>query len=162
MPKPKVIEEEGQVLQVETEKLQRQPITVSYSQAKKLAKKEMSEKQSEHVKKMVEANRKRWEEKKQAKEQALQEEVKKQVEQVEQAKKNKDVQEVVVLPKRVYKRKPKIIEESEEESEEEIIEVKPKKHIIKEAERHIEAIQKIDNVLKTVQPTNRYASMIRF
>ena len=162
MPKPKNVEESGQVLEVPSERLQRQPITVSYSQAKQLAKREMTEKQAEHVKKLVEANRKRWEEKKQAKEQAMQEEVKQQVKQAEEAKKRHEVQEVVVLPKRVYKSKKQVVYESEEEEEEQPEPVKPKKQIIKQAEKHIEAIQKIDAVIKQSTPQNRYLSMLRF
>lgn len=162
MPKPKNVEESGQVLEVQSERLQRQPITVSYSQAKQLAKREMTEKQAEHVKKLVEANRKRWEEKKQAKEQAIQEEVKRQVEQAEGAKKRHEVQEVVVLPKRVYKSKKQVVYESEEEEEEQPEPVKPKQKIIKQAEKHIEAIQKIDAVIKQSTPQNRYLSMLRF
>jgi hypothetical protein len=107
MTKTKKIDESGTVLNVPKETIQRKPITVSYSEAKKMTKKPMSEAQSEHVKKMVDANRIKWEEKRKAKDEISQKQtatLKKQIEEEE-------VEEVVVLPKRVYPARKKQVEE---------------------------------------------------
>lgn len=167
MVKTKSIKEEGEVISVETEKIQKQPIVISQTQAKKLVKKEMSEKQSEHVKKLVEANKAKYEAKKREKEEAIKAEVDRKVQEELSKKKEGKIQEVIVAPKRVYpKRKPKIViqeESEEEESEEEVVIVKkPKKSpSLKEpsVDSKIETIKKIDTILKQ---TNPYANLIRF
>jgi len=124
MVKTKLIKEAGQVLKVddENEFIQRkkQPkeiIEVSYSEAKKLAKKPMSDKQKENVAKLVEANRLKWEAKKKAAEEAH-----KAKEEEEDQRKTS----IVVKPKRVYpprvkqapKQEPKYEDEYEDESDE--------------------------------------------
>lgn len=124
MVKTKLIKEAGQVLKVddENEFIQRkkQPkeiIEVSYSEAKKLAKKPMSDKQKENVAKLVEANRLKWEAKKKAAEEAN-----KAKEEEEDQRKTS----IVVKPKRVYpprtkqapKQDPKYEDEYEDESDE--------------------------------------------
>jgi len=123
MVKTKLIKEAGQVLKVddENEFIQRkkQPkeiIEVSYSEAKKLAKKPMSDKQKENVAKLVEANRLKWEAKKKAAEEAH-----KAKEEEEDQRKTS----IVVKPKRVYpprtkqapKENPKYEDAYEDESE---------------------------------------------
>lgn len=171
MTKTKKIEESGTVLNVPKETIQRKPITVSYTEAKKLTKKPMSEAQSEHVKKMVEANRIKWEEKRKAKEEMQ----KKQTETLKKQIEEDEVEEVVVLPKRVYPARKKKVEEDlktdvtigepvkpkkkkiiyveeseEEESEEEVIIKKPKAKntIVKQkVEETTKAINKIDQIL---------------
>ncbi len=176
MVKTKTIKEEGEVISVETEKIQKQPIVISQTQAKKLIKREMSEKQAEHVKKLVEANKVKYEAKKKEKEDAIKSEIDNRVNQELIKKKEGKIQEVIVAPKRIYpqrvvapKKQPKIIyqEESEDEEEEEevIIVKKPKKVLPKQREdtqsvdTKIETIKKIDTILKQ---TNPYANLIRF
>ena len=167
MVKTKTIREDGEVISVETEKIQKQPIVISQTQAKKLVKREMSEKQAEHVKKLVEANKAKYEAKKKEKEEALKQEVDRKVQEELSKKKEGKVQEIIVAPKRVYPpKKQKIIvqEESEEESEEEVVIVKKPKKVVQakqepSVETKIETIKKIDTILKQ---TNPYANLIRF
>lgn len=113
MPKPKAIKPEGQVLQVPEEKVP-EVIEVSYTQAKKLNKKPMSEKQALAAAKLVELNRIRWEQKKKEKE----DQERKKQEEIEAT-----TQKIVVKPKRVYPKKPKpmipVAESSAEETSEE-------------------------------------------
>jgi hypothetical protein len=75
MVKTKAIKEAGQVLKVDDDNdfIQRKTkpkeiIEFSYSEVKKLAKRPMSDKQKENVSKLVEANRLKWEAKKQQQE----------------------------------------------------------------------------------------------
>jgi hypothetical protein len=169
MPKPKNIEESGTVLAVPKETVQRKPTTVSYTEAKKMVKKPMSEAQSAHVAKMVEANRAKWEEKRKAKEDAQKAQTETMRKQIEED----EVEEIVVLPKRVYPPRKKVVEEdlktnvaidvkpkkkkiiyveesSEEESEEEVIIQKPKAKntmVKKKVEETTKAINKIDQIL---------------
>lgn len=137
MPKPKLVKPEGQLLTIEEEK-KPEIIEVSFSQAKQLAKRPMTDKQKEHVQKMVEMNRIKWEAQKKAKEEHY-----KKLQEQEDAK-----TKVLVKPKRIYpprkpiKNAPKNdkIDESEEEvsiaslesseeesSEEEVYQKKPVK-----------------------------------
>jgi hypothetical protein len=121
MVKTKLIKEAGQVLKVddESEFIQRkkQPkeiIEVSYSEAKKLAKKPMSDKQKENVAKLVEANRLKWEAKKKAAET---------VQKVREEEEDQRKTTIVVKPKRVYpprvKQAPKEDPKYEDEYEDE-------------------------------------------
>lgn len=165
MVKPKLIKPEGQLLTIEEEP---EIVEVSYTQAKKLAKKPMSEKQAQNVAKMVEANRLKWEAQKKAKEEhykKLQE---------EEAKKPK----VLVKPKRIYpprtKKAPKtdeeVVEFSDEESDYESdseptyqVRAKPAKPAVsksklKEVEQKIEAVKQ--QVVQQ-QPQSKYAGMMR-
>lgn len=143
MVKTDSIKKTGEVIEVETEQFQRKPIQISYTQAKKLMKKEMSEKQRAHTEKLAEANRLRWEQKKAEKMKQLEEQVKKELEEKEQKKKSGQLHEVIVKPKRVYKNvikkdvipsKKSIETDSETESSEEEIIIKkvhkPKKKVI--------------------------------
>lgn len=131
MVKSKTIKPEGQLLTIEEDK-KPEIIEVSFSQAKQLAKKPMTDKQKEHVQKMVEMNRLKWEAQKKAKEEHY-----KKLQEQEEAK-----TKVLVKPKRIYpprKQAPKNdkIDESEEEvqlesseeesSEEESYQKKPPK-----------------------------------
>ena len=100
MVKTKLIKEAGQVLKVDddSEFIQRksQPkeiIEVSYSEAKKLAKRPMSDKQKENVAKLVEANRLKWEAKKKSMDEA---------QRAKEEAENQKKTTVVVKPKRVY------------------------------------------------------------
>lgn len=172
MPKVKTIDEAGQTIPVETERFQKQPITVSHTEAKKLVKKQMTEKQAEHVKKLVEANKAKYEQRRLEKEQALKAEVDKRVEEEVKKRQENKIVDVVVAPKRQYKPRAKkqiIIEESETESEEEeeVIIVKKPKAIPRVKAVHedldtihkkIEAVNKIDSLLNQ----NKYSNMIRF
>ena len=148
MVKTKSIKEAGQVLKVDddSEFIQRKTkpkeiIEVSYSEAKKLAKRPMSDKQKENVSKLVEANRLKWEAKKQQQEDARRER-----EEEEDRKKTT----VVVKPKRVYpprkkqapKEDPVYEEEFEEEEEED------------EQEQTVVAAPSKRNIVKRQQPDN--------
>lgn len=95
MTKTKMIKDEGGVINVDDSKLDDEPVQVSYTQAKKLVKREMSEKQKANVEKLVAINRKKWEEKRKQKE----EEIKKQNEETKTA--------IIVKPKRIYKNRNK-------------------------------------------------------
>lgn len=167
MPKQKNIADEGEVIDVPVEKLQK-PLTVSHAQAKKLVKRAMTEKQSENVKKMVESNRQKWELIKASKEEALKKEVSDQVEKTQLAKENKTVQEVVVLPKRIYKKR-KVLSQQESESEsyltdsseEEEEPPKKSKKINRQVAKNIEAIKQIDNVINQ-SSGNKYLAMLKF
>lgn len=164
MVKTKTLAPEGEILHLETEKIQKSPLVISQTQAKKLMKKEMTEKQSAHVQKLVEANKLRFEQKKKEKEDLQKQEISRLVEEKLKQQQEGKVQQVIVAPKRIYKPKKKIIvEETESESEEsvEIVKVKKTKPIPKEhIEEKIETIKKIDNILKS--STNPYSHLVRF
>jgi len=168
MPKPKVIKPEGQVIQVPDEK-QPEIIEISHTQAKKLMKKPMSEKQSLNVAKMVEMNRIKWEAQKQAKEKLY----KQQQEEIERT-----TTKYIVKPKRIYpprekqvkqapKKQPEPVYEddsSEESSDEEIQYTKPKPKL-KHIENKLNKIKELDNQIKEVkqqpvQHQSQYASML--
>ena len=174
MPRVKTIEETGQTLALETERFQKEPIKISHTEAKKLMKKEMTEKQSEHIKKLVEANRLKYEQKRKEKEEAVKKQVEEQVKQEQKKREEKKVIDVVVQPKRQYKpRKQIIIEESESENDsesEEVIYIKKPKTIQKvqtvnndldSINKKIETVKQIDNLIQSTA-VNKYASMIRF
>jgi hypothetical protein len=191
MVKTPVIKEDGQSLMVPDDKMIEKPIELTYTQAKKLVKREMTEKQKAHVQKMVEANRLKWEAKKKAKEE---------VSRAKQEQEEETKTRVIVKPKRMYNRQPKAQHhptddqidsedevifqrskkklkqvsesepesepesESESESEEEIQKVaKPKrsKKTINKVEKKLEALKKIDETLNQIQPTNKYLSLLR-
>jgi hypothetical protein len=190
----KHIEPIGEVKVFSKEKFQRtEPISVSYSKAKVLTKEEnrkvLSEAQSEHVRKLVEANRIKWEAKRQQKEKEKEEAMKRETEALKEKLANEEVVEVVVKPKRIYpprkkaepeavpvapievpQKKKKIVyvsaSESEEESEEEIVEVRKKKKApVKqqnEINSTIQQVERINSVIANTQPANRYASLLRW
>lgn len=179
MVKTKKIQESGQILTVTNDTLERiqkdpEPVTISQHQAKQLTKKkELSEKQKEHLDKIIEANRIKW----QAKRKQKEDEFKKKLEEEEKLKQQNKIKDVVVLPKRVYPpRKKKVIqtiEESEEEQSEEseeseeIVVVKKRKSVkaqkvdLEHIEKKVEAVKKIDNLIAS-NPYNKYLSMIKF
>ena len=153
MVKSKTIKPEGQLLTVEDNK-KPEIIEVSFSQAKQLAKKPMTEKQNQHVQKMVEMNRIKWQAQKEAKEAHY-----KKLQDEEDAK-----TKVLVKPKRIYpprkpvKNAPKNdkIDESEEEvqlesseeessedesSEEEVYQKKPVKPSKQQQPQQVQQIQ---------------------
>jgi hypothetical protein len=187
MVKTKLIKEAGQVLKVddENEFIQRkkQPkeiIEVSYSEAKKLAKKPMSDKQKENVAKLVEANRLKWEAKKKAAEEAH-----KAKEEEEDQRKTS----IVVKPKRVYpprtkqapKENPKYEDTYEDESEADESEpepepVKPPRKVkVEKAAKQVDLYQQnqdlmnklqklkqIDEALTRMQPAdNKYLNLLK-
>lgn len=194
---PKVI---PQQIVAEKEKLQRQPPpppkVITPSAAKKLLKesappKPMSEAQSEHVKKLIEANRVKWAAKKQAveTEAALKEKLE-----------SGELVEVQVAPKRVYpprkkapepvpvqeseedlktevavvveppkpQKKKKIVyvsaSESEESEEEVEIVKKPKRKTVSQSAVRdtIKEVEKLNAVISNAQPVNRYSSLLRW
>jgi hypothetical protein len=160
--KSKTIKDEGQTLSVPDEKLP-PVVELSHSQAKKLVKREMTEKQKEHVQKMIEANKIKWEAKKKEKEQV--------------AKKAQDEKEeketvIIVKPKRIYpprKKAPKNIkpykdqetdaeeEETADESDDEYQITKTTKKI----EMKAKALEKIDATLQKIAPTNKYLELLK-
>lgn len=106
MTRKKLIKDEGQVIEVEEINMP-EIIEVSHTQGKKMLKKPMSEKQKANVDKLVEANRLKWELKKQEKEESIK-------------KLSEDKIKVVVKPKRIYPVKSKKVspkEESESETD---------------------------------------------
>jgi len=150
---------------------------ISYTQAKKLMKEakrkekgpyQMSDKQKANIERLVALN-------KQKREAKIQEQTKK-TEEVKQAMEAKTVK-VAVKPKRVVKKKPIVIEESEsEESEEEVpqVVIVKKKRVPKvekvveaphkeeeEIKKKVEMVQQIDNVLKRRDPNEALRNMIR-
>jgi hypothetical protein len=166
MTKPKSIKPEGQVLNVPNEKAP-EVVEITYTQAKKLNKKPMSEKQAAAAAKLVELNRIKWEQRKKEKEE--QEAMKQQ--QIEES-----TVKYVVKPKRVYpkkapkKREPEPEPESESESESDSEEEeqqpvyqkpksKPKKEKLVEINTRIQKLEEINNTLKNIN-NNPYASMI--
>lgn len=159
MVKTKAVKVEGEVISVPDDKLklEEKPIQVSYTQAKKLVKKEMTDKQKANIEKLVEMNRIKWEERKKQKE----EEQKKQQAQKEEQELETHTK-VIVKPKRIYpkrEKKPKkeIMEESESEvdaseSDEEYQLRKTKKKV----ETKKQLISEIDNFIKQVKKPNNY------
>lgn len=112
MPKPKLILESGDVLKVDDAKIEQEPIQITYTQAKKLVKKEMTEKQKANVERLIALNRKKWEDKKQLLEQKKAEEQKKRLADEEETKTT-----VIVKPKRIYK--PRLSQTKANEDDEE-------------------------------------------
>jgi hypothetical protein len=104
MTKKKIIKDEGQVIEVEEERAP-QIIEVSHTQAKKLVKKPMSDKQKENVNRLVEMNRQKWEAKKKEKEDKERQESESKV-------------KVVVKPKRVYPSR-KVVPKEDTETDDE-------------------------------------------
>jgi hypothetical protein len=151
MVKTKKFKEEGQVIEVEEEKVP--VIEITQNQAKKLTKKPLSEKQQANIDKLIEANRQKWALKKAQLEEKKAEESEKKV-------------KVVVKPKRIYPPRSKKVEEvyesdsATEESEEEEVEPtyqkpKPRKVIKKKQSDEIKnKLEQIETKLKDSQPIN--------
>lgn len=189
MVKKAIVSREGQELLIPKEANDEVPIEMSYNKAKQLMKqlkpkREMSEKQKEHVQKLVESNRKKAEEQRKAKE-----DLKRQEEEV----KRKTSTKIIVQPKRTYPpRKPKnpveiqveedddIEEVEEEEEEEEVVPivkkkpVKPKKKKVvdsdsddddviqktKKASKLLETVSKLDEQINKMKSNSRYDSLL--
>jgi hypothetical protein len=171
MVKSKTIKPEGQLLTVEDNK-KPEIIEVSFSQAKQLAKKPMTEKQNQHVQKMVEMNRIKWQAQKEAKEAHY-----KKLQDEEDAK-----TKVLVKPKRIYpprksiKNAPKNdkIDESEEEiqlesseessedesSEEEVYQKKPVKPSKQQQHQQVQQVQQVQQQHKP-QVVSRYNGLMK-
>ena len=165
MPKPKAINEGGELINVPHERTP-EIIEVSYTQAKKLMKKPMSDAQKLNAERLVAMNRVKWEAKKKATEDLY----KKQQAQIEAT-----TTKVLVKPKRVYppkptKQAPKYAPEpeSEEESQESDSDVQysaPKQPQVKvkHVEKKLQKIQEIDNKIneiKQVQPVSTYGNLL--
>jgi hypothetical protein len=170
MPRNKKVPDQGGLLNIPDEKIEEKKpvIEVSYTEARKLLpKKEMSDKQKEAVKKLVELNKQKWDEKKKLKEEA---ELKKK-EEVE-----KVSTKVIVKPKRIYKTKSKTpVNTDDSDSEDELIQKKKHKQkyisetedsdsedekvnkynkINKEVNHKKKILSKIYNVIKEVKKSN--------
>ena len=160
--KPKTIKDEGQTLSVPDEKLP-PVVELSHTQAKKLVKREMTDKQKEHVQKMIEANKIKWEAKKKEKE--------------ETAKKAQDEKAeketvIVVKPKRIYpprkketKPKPQPVDDTSDVENEETADESDDEYQITKTTKKIEmkakALEKIDATLQKIAPSNKYLEMLK-
>jgi hypothetical protein len=140
-------------------------IEITQAQAKKLMKREMTEKQKLHVQNLIEKNKIKWEAKKQEKAEQLKKasEVKAETETI-----------VYVKPKRVYpprakksttKPKQKVVDhESDDEAEEENDESDDEYQISKTSkkiEMKAKALEKIDATLQKIAPVNKYLEMLK-
>jgi hypothetical protein len=146
-------------------------IEVSYSKAKQLAKKPMSEKQSQNIQKLVEMNRLKWETQKKVKDEQF-----KKMQSEQEAKSTK----VLVKPKRIYpprlkkQQEPEYEEEEEdisdqeEESEQEVYQNKPKpkqppkpnKPTTPAPRPDLVAMkQKLEQLETQLKPTNAYSNL---
>jgi len=142
---------EGQELLIPNDKLDEKPITITFSQAKAIAKSlrpPPSDKQREHMQKLVEQNRLKWQQKKEDKKKKLIEE--------QQAKEEVSTR-VLVAPKRLYKNKLKkeLEQDYDEDSEDEIQIIKkskPKK-VIKKIIEEEEEDSDDDVIQKTKKAT---------
>lgn len=92
MVKKKYVEEGGQIMHIPDEKAP-EIIEVSYSKAKQLAKKPMSDKQQANIQRLVEMNRVKWEAQKKVKDEQFKK---------LQAEKEQSSTKVLVKPKRIY------------------------------------------------------------
>lgn len=115
MVKKKYVEQSGQILEIPDEKAP-EIIEVSYSKAKQLSKRPMSEKQKENIQKLVEMNRVKWEAQKKIKDEQFKK---------LQAEKEQSSTKVLVKPKRIYpprekKQAPKNNPQYESDSEDAI------------------------------------------
>jgi hypothetical protein len=163
MVKTPIIQQEGQALTIPNEKADEMPITLSYSQARALAKQlrpPPSEKQKEHIAKLVEANKLKWQQQKEQKE-------------VENKQKQEEIArtttKIVVKPKRIYKPKlaPQVeqveYEEVEEEEEPEPERPRQKKVVKKKVESESdddEIIQKTTKAKKLLETVSKLDSTI--
>jgi hypothetical protein len=160
--KTKSIKEEGQMLSIPDDKAPA-VIEITQAQAKRLMKREMTEKQKLHINNLIEKNKIKWEAKKQEKAEQLKKasEVKAETETI-----------VYVKPKRVYpprkketKSKPKPqdhetddeVEDENDESDEEYQISKTSKKI----EMKAKALEKIDATLQKIAPVNKYLEMLK-
>jgi len=184
MPKKSMIKEEGQQMEIPNDKADELPITLSYTQAKALTKSlrpPPSDKQKEHMQKLIEMNKLKWEQKKKEKEEKMKD---------EEIKRMETSTRIVVKPKRVYKNNKKIfpktdaelIDDDDYETYEDEIEVKPiKKKIIKrvtkdeddddddddiiqktkKASKVVETINKLDKAISQMKSNNnRYDNIL--
>lgn len=156
MTKTKAIPENGTVLNVNDDKVESKPIEISYTQAKKLVKREMSEKQKANVQKLVEANRVKWEQSKLRKEEARKKAEDKVIE---------TTTPVVVKPKRIYKKRVIVEEEPESESEDETEIVyqkrtpkpKAKESVEKKITHKKELINQIDDIINQARMKKQHS-----
>lgn len=165
MPRRKDLDEENaQTIIVDS--IQKPPTIVSHSQAKKLIKKPLSDAQKASIEKLLEYNKQKREARKAETEKQKQEEEKRLKQDLETKKK----EEVIVLPKRVYNKKPKKVvyiseTESEESEPEVVVKKKPKEIIVpktslgvaKKVDEAQEAIKKIDNILSQTKKYNIFS-----
>ena len=160
--KSKTIKDEGQMLSIPDEKAPA-VIEITQAQAKRIMKREMTEKQKLHVNTLIEKNKIKWEAKRQDKAEQLKKasEVKAETETV-----------VYVKPKRIYpprkkesKTKPKVEDhesdysgdEEKDESDDEYQISKTSKKIDMKAK----ALEKIDATLQRIAPVNKYLEMLK-
>ena len=166
MPKPKIINEGGAIIQVPDEKTP-EIIEVTYTQAKKLMKKEPTEAQKLNAQRLVEMNRVKWEAKKKAKEELF----KQQQEELEAR-----TTKVVVKPKRIYPSREKPVKQApkhdpqpqyESESDDETAsddsdiqytKPKPPQVKVKHVEKKLQKIQEIDNKINEIKTNNQQST----
>jgi hypothetical protein len=166
----KKLKPEGTEILLPKETVEEIPIQLSQKQATALLKKvnppkPRSEKQLEHIRKMVETNKVKWEKARQDKAKAEQQAR----EELEKASKK-----VIVKPRQKHVRKPKpppppTIDENDEDADEEEADeeeeeqpVKAVKKASKKASELVEKVNQIDEKIKQLRVTNRYDSLLRF
>lgn len=163
----KKLKPEGSEILLPKEVMEEMPIELSQRQATALLKKvkppkPRSEAQLEHIRKMVEKNKAKWEKARQDKAKAEQQAK----EELEKASKK-----IIVKPLRKQIRKPKSVapvmeedEDAEEEDQEEEEEqpIKAVKKASKKATELVEKVNQIDDKIKQLRVTNRYDSLLRF
>jgi hypothetical protein len=163
----KKLKPEGAELLLPKETVEEIPIVLSQTQATALLKKThppkpRSEKQLEHIRKMVEANKAKWEKARQDKAKAEQQ-AREELEKVSK--------KVIVKPLKKLVRKPKpvapVIEEDEDaeeedQEEEEEAPVKAVKKASKKATELVEKVHQIDDKIKQLRVANRYDALLRF
>lgn len=164
----KKLKPEGAEILLPKETVDAIPIELSQKQATALLKKAnppkpRSEKQLEHIRKMVEANKAKWEKARQDKARAEQQ-AREELEKVSK--------KVIVKPLKKHVRKPKPVapvveddedaDEEEDQEEEEEAPVKAVKKASKKASELVEKVNQIDEKIKQLRVTNRYDSLLRF
>jgi hypothetical protein len=161
MVKNKAIKDEGQMLAVDDSKAP--VVEVTHTQAKKLIKREMTNKQKEHVQKLVEANKLKWEAKKKEKQAQAQQ---------QQDEKEEKQTIIYVKPKRIYPPRKKTVKKVESKSDDEpddetVAESVSSdgdyqiKKVHKKIEKKVQAIKQIDETLNKIQPVNKYMEMLK-
>jgi hypothetical protein len=163
----KKLKPEGAEILLPKETVEAIPIVLSQKQATALLKKThpppaRSEAQKEHIRKMVEANKAKWEKAREEKAKAEQR-AKEELEKISK--------KVIVKPRQKHVRKPKpvapVMEEDEDAEEEDAEEeeeapVKAVKKASKKATELVEKVNQIDDKIKQLRVGNRYDSLLRF
>jgi hypothetical protein len=158
----KKLKPEGAEILLPKETVDAIPIELSQKQATALLKKAnppkpRSEAQKEHIRKMVEANKAKWEKAREDKAKAEQQ-AREELEKVSK--------KVIVKPLKKHVRKPKpvapVVEDDEDADEDEEEEEVPLKKASKKASELVEKVNEIEEKIKLLKTGNRYDSLLRF